>query len=638
MAKTDIRVRLLGENKTGQAFKRFKQDVDNTQSSLRSLRNTLIAAFSVREIVQAADNFVNIQNRMGALTGSVEGTARAMSEMKRIAVESRTDFDAIGTLFTRLTIATQDLGVSQDDVAKATQTVANTFVIAGAESSEAANSARQLAQGLASGALRGDELRSVMENNVILSNLLADGLGITTGELKEFGSEGKLTAEAILPILIGAVDETTKTVDTMSITLGQAFTNLRTQFTTLIGQINNATGGFSMIANAVDLVSQNLDALFIPALVAVMAIIPKLITGLKTLIALAMANPFSIILVSLTALLTAMYVFRDELNDLFQNFIQKTVPTVGLKIKIFFTEAFLAFQEKFVMPIKKGFTDFINFILGKVNIGISNINKLIDKLPKKIKDKLGVSNIPPIDLLPEASGEKITELNNKISDYYKQVEDIASKEIEKSNLPTITEFLFGDEKIGGGEDSNPGKKLKKNISDGVEDSIQVVKQFADTIEGKLTKAFEDFFDFTSKGFLDFQNLVSNVAQSVIKELINIYIVQQMVQGIRKVLDPILLPTETKAEGNNALGGFVKKGHTYLVGESGRELFTPSENGNITSNKDLERQNSTQTAPVINLNISANDSTGFDELLVKRKNLLVGIISQAMNQKGNTGLV
>ena len=86
------------------------------------------------------------------------------------------------------------------------------------------------------------------------------------------------------------------------------------------------------------------------------------------------------------------------------------------------------------------------------------------------------------------------------------------------------------------------------------------------------------------------------------------------------------------------GGFVKKGHTYLVGESGRELFTPSENGNITSNKDLERQNSTQTAPVINLNISANDSTGFDELLVKRKNLLVGIISQAMNQKGNTGLV
>jgi tape measure domain-containing protein len=636
MAKSDIKVRLLGENKTGAAFNKFKKDVEGTQSSLKNLRNTLITAFSVREITQAADQFVNIQNRMGALTGSVEGTAKAMSEMKRIAIESRTDFDAIGTLFTRLTIATQELGVSQDDIAKATQTVANTFVIAGAESSEAANSARQLAQGLASGALRGDELRSVMENNVILSNLLSKGLGITTGELKQFGSEGKLTAEAILPILINAVSETSETVDNMSITLGQAFTNLRTQFTTLVGQINNATGAFSMIASAVNIISQNLDALFIPALVAVMAIIPKLITGLKTLIGLAMANPFTLILVGLTALATAMYIFRDQLNDLFQEFIQKTLPTAVEKTKIFFNEAFLAFQEKFVMPIKQGFTNFINFILGKVNVGIANINKLIDKLPKRIKDKLGVSNIPPIDLLPDVSSEKVTELKEKIAGYYAEVEDIAKKEIDKSNLPTITQYLFGENAgAEGGEDAGKTtKKITDSIKTSVEDTTQVVKQFADTIDGKLTSAFQDFFDSTSKGFLDFKNLVTNVANAVIKELINIYIVQKLVGMVKSVISP---EKEVTAEANNALGGFVKKGHTYLVGESGRELFTPSVNGNITSNQDLERKNNTQTSPVINLNISANDSAGFDDLLVKRKNLLVSIISQAMNQKGNAGL-
>ncbi|ADD94564.1 hypothetical protein [uncultured phage MedDCM-OCT-S08-C1731] len=169
MARQDIKVRILGENKTGAAFKKFRGDVDSTKSAIASLRNQIIAAFGVREIIRAGDTFVNVQNRMMALSGSAEKTAGAMAHMKRIANESRSDFDAIGTLFTRLTIATQELGVSQNDIAKATQTVANTFVIAGAESSEAANSARQLAQGLASGALRGDELRSVMENNVILS-------------------------------------------------------------------------------------------------------------------------------------------------------------------------------------------------------------------------------------------------------------------------------------------------------------------------------------------------------------------------------------------------------------------------------------------------------------------------------------
>ena len=242
MARQDIKVRITGENKTGAAFKKFKGDVDSTKNAIASLRNQIIAAFGVREIIRAGDTFVNVQNRMMALSGSAEKTADAMAHMKRIANESRSDFDAIGTLFTRLTIATQELGVSQNDIAKATQTVANTFVIAGAESSEAANSARQLAQGLASGALRGDELRSVMENNVILSNLLADGLGITIGQLRDFGKEGKLTAQAILPILINSVDETTKTVQEMDLTIGQSMTLLRTNFTTLIGEFENATG------------------------------------------------------------------------------------------------------------------------------------------------------------------------------------------------------------------------------------------------------------------------------------------------------------------------------------------------------------------------------------------------------------
>jgi tape measure domain-containing protein len=297
MARQDIKVRILGENKTGAAFKKFRGDVDSTKNAIANLRNQIIAAFGVREIIRAGDTFVNVQNRMMALSGSAEKTADAMAHMKRIANESRSDFDAIGTLFTRLTIATQELGVSQNDIAKATQTVANTFVIAGAESSEAANSARQLAQGLASGALRGDELRSVMENNVILSNLLADGLGITIGQLRDFGKEGKLTAQAILPILINSVDETTKTVQNMDLTIGQSMTLLRTNFTTLIGEFENATGVFGKSANAVGILANNLEVLGGIVTVLAFTAIPKLISMLNGLRIAMLANPVLMVVV-----------------------------------------------------------------------------------------------------------------------------------------------------------------------------------------------------------------------------------------------------------------------------------------------------------------------------------------------------
>ena len=252
MAKSDVRVRILGENKTGAAFNKFKKDINSTQSALASLRNQIIAAFGVRELVRAGDTFVNLQNRMGALTGTAEGTANAMAHMKRIALESRSDFDSVGDLFAKITFATKEMGLSQQEVADATQTVANTFIISGASAIEASNASRQLAQGLASGTLRGDELNSVMEQNSALAELLAQGLGVSTGKLREMGAAGKITAENILPTLINATADTSKTVANMNMTIGQAISMLKTNFITLVGEFEKSTGIFAATANTVD--------------------------------------------------------------------------------------------------------------------------------------------------------------------------------------------------------------------------------------------------------------------------------------------------------------------------------------------------------------------------------------------------
>ena len=66
-----------------------------------------------------------------------------LRNVHRIAMESRADF-AVGHLYTRLALATEKYGLSQDQIAAATQTVANTFILAGASAMEAGNSARQL--------------------------------------------------------------------------------------------------------------------------------------------------------------------------------------------------------------------------------------------------------------------------------------------------------------------------------------------------------------------------------------------------------------------------------------------------------------------------------------------------------------
>ena len=67
----------------------------------------------------------------------------------------------------------------------------------------------------------------------------------------------------------------------------------------------------------------------------------------------------------------------------------------------------------------------------------------------------------------------------------------------------------------------------------------------------------------------------------------------------------------------------------MVGERGPELFVPNSTGTVVPNERL----STGGETTINFNINAVDAASFDELLISRKNLIVGTIQQAFRQQG-----
>ncbi len=567
---SDLHIRMFGDNRTSKMFNQFRKDARSSSHAINNLRNQIVAAFSVRELVRAGDSFVNIQNRMQALTGSTEQTADAMANIKRIANESRSDFDAVGTLFTRLTIATQDLGVAQRDIAKATQTVANTFVIAGAESSEAANSARQLAQGLASGALRGDELRSVMENNVILSNLLADGLGITTGQLKDFGSEGKLTAEAILPILINAVDDTTKTVANMDMTIGQSLTLLRTNFTTLIGEFEKATGVFGNTATALGVLAKNMELLLIPATALAVSAIPKLVSGVVALGVAVRANPLTSLATGLAALVATAKILNPELSSL---------------------------QENLQSALGKQKRALDNLITAQKKFGENSVEfRIFHKEYNEISDE--VERLRDLFIEQNKAIEETPDALKSFTDEYNKI-------IEKSK-----------------------------------EGIQVVKTFAETIEGKLTNAFTDFFDIASEGFGNFKNLATSIIRAIVAELVQLLIVQKAVGMIKSSIDAFAFASSANPEQLLNLGniGYEGGGYTGMGvragGVDGRGGFPAILHPNETV---IDHTKGQGMGATVNFNITTVDAAGFDELLASRKNMIVSMINQAYNSRGKMGI-
>ena len=633
-------ITMFADNKATASLNRFKRDIGGVNGAAAQLRNTLAAAFSARELVEAANVMIGVKNRMDAFTGSAEETASAMAHMKRIALESRSDFDAVAMLFTRLSLATEHLGATQDDVANATQMVANTFIIAGSHAQEANNSARQLAQGLASGALRGDELRSVMENNTILTKMLADGLDMTVGELREFGHAGKLTAETVMPILIAGIDETNELIKEMPMTLGQAGVALRNNFQFMIGDIQESTGKISQLASGIKKVADNLDVIFIPAIFAAVA-------AIKTLTLAIMANPLGALIIGFQAAVLAAYIFRNELGDIFKNFFQKTLPIAGKKMQIFAEEIKLAFGQKFIQPVKQTFNDFVNVIFSTVNKGITKVNNLIGELPQFIKDKFNVSEIPTIDLLPDPANNK-EEIESRIATLVGDIEKISNKVIEKSDFRSIMDIIFPTEDApdsDGKTGFTPLTRLQKFFKDaekGYKDFITKIKTVQEEMQSVFKKSYDGItdltMDFLKTGKANFKDFATSIVTELIRIAMQKLIIDKMFAsfgGVFKSINSSLSSTANAIKVPTLEGGGFTGHGARAGGLDGRGGFPAILHPNETV---IDHTKGQGMGATVNFNISTVDAAGFDQLLTSRRGLITQIINNAMNNQGKMGIV
>ena len=219
--------------------------------TLGSLVATYAGAQGIRSLLRVSDTYTVIENKLKLVTDGTADLNNVQEELIAISDRTFTSLSDNATLFNRLTISTKEIGASQRDVIRSTEALQQTFRISGATAQEASNSTIQFAQGLASGALRGDEFRSVSENNIRLQKLLAEGLNVTTGELKEMADAGQLTAETIFPILAKSLETLNEEAEQISPTFEQAFNKVQEKLGQGIDEALRAEGHFQDLAEVI---------------------------------------------------------------------------------------------------------------------------------------------------------------------------------------------------------------------------------------------------------------------------------------------------------------------------------------------------------------------------------------------------
>ena len=251
-------------DKMNSQFEKTGKTVDNTSKSFASLTKiagALTAALSVSAVAQYADAWTSLNNKLANSVRAGESLVVVTERVFNITQATRSSLDATASLYARLERATREYGTSAGDLAKLTTIINQGFVVSGATAQEAENAIIQLSQGLASGALRGEEFNSVNEQGNRLIVALADSLGVTTGEMRSLAAQGKLTTDVVVNGLLSQGNKIGSEFAQTTTTISQALQVAGNNITKFFGESSSVKTGVSIFNDVVITLSQNIDVL-----------------------------------------------------------------------------------------------------------------------------------------------------------------------------------------------------------------------------------------------------------------------------------------------------------------------------------------------------------------------------------------
>lgn len=237
------------------------KSMDGLSVATRELAGYMAGLVTVSAAISKMDTYTGLQNRLKLVTNNQTELNKATEDTFRIAQKTYSAWDSVLQVYQRFSDNAKTLNLTMDDTARLTETVSKAVAISGASASAADAALVQFGQALASGTLRGEELNSVMEQTPALAKAIAQGMGITVGELRSVAAEGKITSQEIVKALRNVEKDVDALFAKTDITIGQSLTLLNNEITKFVGESGKGSGAAQALSGSIQTLAGNLDTL-----------------------------------------------------------------------------------------------------------------------------------------------------------------------------------------------------------------------------------------------------------------------------------------------------------------------------------------------------------------------------------------
>lgn len=261
---------------------RFNQEVLAGTQQANELTNTIkraVAAYvsiqSVGKALDISDELASTTARLNLMNDNLQSTEELTNMVYAAAQNSRGSFSDMAANVAKIGNLAGDAFSSSEQIVVFAEQLNKQMKLSGASTQEASAAMLQLTQSLAKGCLNGDELTSVMENGSMVTQTIADYMGITQGELKDLAAEGQVTSDIIIAAMLGAADQTNAAFETLPMTWADVWQSMK----------NSALVAFRPILQKInDLANSQAVQTFVNSAIEAMATLANIVLNIFELV------------------------------------------------------------------------------------------------------------------------------------------------------------------------------------------------------------------------------------------------------------------------------------------------------------------------------------------------------------------
>lgn len=222
----NIRQSTQAEQQLNASIRGGNDALDDMVGKAKNLAATIGASVGLKKLIELSDQMTSTTARLNFIVddgGSVKALeAKIMASAQRSRAAYLDTASAIASMGANAGAAF----TSNDELIAFMEQVNKQFVIGGASAQGQAAAMLQLTQAMAAGALRGEELNSILENAPGIARAIEQYMGIAEGSIKQYAQEGQVTAEVVKNALFSVADETNAKFESMPMTWGQVWTQM----------------------------------------------------------------------------------------------------------------------------------------------------------------------------------------------------------------------------------------------------------------------------------------------------------------------------------------------------------------------------------------------------------------------------